>query len=176
MAISGIDCTPDEPVPITPTRLPANETGSSGQLPVWRHSPAKASIRYAPSPGKHRIFIVDEVHMLSKPAFNALLKTLEEPPPRSLFVFATTNPEKIPYTVISRCQRHDLRRLPVAELLARLREVAASEGVEIESSTLSMRLGRLEVVAGDVVERHPVHGDVSGGEVVPLDRAEGAGE
>jgi DNA polymerase-3 subunit gamma/tau len=72
------------------------------------------SIRYAPSPGKHRIYVVDEVHMLSTPAFNALLKTLEEPPPRSLFVFATTNPEKIPYTVVSRCQRHDLRRIPTA--------------------------------------------------------------
>ena len=69
------------------------------------------AIRYAPSPGKHRIYVVDEVHMLSTAAFNALLKTLEEPPPRSLFVFATTNPEKIPFTVISRCQRYDLRRI-----------------------------------------------------------------
>ena len=69
------------------------------------------SIRYAAAPGKYRIFVVDEVHMLSEAAFNALLKTLEEPPPRSLFVFATTNPEKIPFTVLSRCQRYDLRRI-----------------------------------------------------------------
>lgn len=89
------------------------------------------SIRYAPSPGKHRIYVVDEVHMLSVPAFNALLKTLEEPPPRSLFVFATTNPEKIPFTVTSRCQRYDLRRLPAAEIAARLGEVAKAESVTI---------------------------------------------
>ena len=69
--------------------------------------------------------------MLSAAAFNALLKTLEEPPPRSLFVFATTNPEKIPFTVVSRCQRYDLRRLATAEVAARLREVAAEEGLRI---------------------------------------------
>ena len=97
------------------------------------------SIRYAPAPGKWRIYVVDEVHMLSTAAFNALLKTLEEPPPRSLFVFATTNPEKIPYTVISRCQRHDLRRLPAAETIARLREIADAEGIRLsESSLLSL--------------------------------------
>ncbi|MAG30656.1 MAG: DNA polymerase III, subunit gamma and tau [Deltaproteobacteria bacterium] len=72
------------------------------------------SIRYAAAPGKYRIFIVDEVHMLSKSAFNALLKTLEEPPPQSLFIFATTDPDKIPFTVLSRCQRHDLRRIALA--------------------------------------------------------------
>jgi DNA polymerase-3 subunit gamma/tau len=94
------------------------------------------SIRYAPTPGKWRIYVVDEVHMLSTAAFNALLKTLEEPPPRSLFVFATTNPEKIPYTVVSRCQRHDLRRLPAAETIARLREIAAAEGIELSESSM----------------------------------------
>jgi DNA polymerase-3 subunit gamma/tau len=94
------------------------------------------SIRYAPSPGKHRIYVVDEVHMLSVPAFNALLKTLEEPPPRSLFVFATTNPEKIPFTVTSRCQRYDLRRLPTAEVAARLGQVATAEGVTISARSL----------------------------------------
>src|SRR4030095_3957315 len=79
-----------------------------------------AAIRYAAAPGKHRIFVVDEVHMLSAAAFNALLKTLEEPPPRSLFVFATTNPEKIPFTVVSRCQRYDLRRIRTPEIVERL--------------------------------------------------------
>ncbi len=95
------------------------------------------SIRYAPSPGKHRIYVVDEVHMLSTPAFNALLKTLEEPPPRSLFIFATTNPEKIPFTVISRCQRHDLRRIPTADVTATLGEIAQAEGVEISEQSLA---------------------------------------
>jgi DNA polymerase-3 subunit gamma/tau len=94
------------------------------------------AVRYAPSPGKHRIFVVDEVHMLSTAAFNALLKTLEEPPPRSLFVFATTNPEKIPFTVLSRCQRYDLRRIAAREIVARLRHIAGAEGIEISDASL----------------------------------------
>ena len=95
------------------------------------------AVRYAPSPGKHRIFVVDEVHMLSTPAFNALLKTLEEPPPRSLFVLATTNPEKIPFTVVSRCQRYDLRRLAAPEITGRLRSIARAEGIEISDRSLT---------------------------------------
>jgi DNA polymerase-3 subunit gamma/tau len=94
------------------------------------------TVRYAPSPGKYRIFVVDEVHMLSAAAFNALLKTLEEPPPRSLFVFATTNPEKIPFTVVSRCQRYDLRRIAVAEIVDRLRLIAGAEGLEVSDPSL----------------------------------------
>jgi DNA polymerase-3 subunit gamma/tau len=94
------------------------------------------AVRYAPSPGKHRIFVIDEVHMLSTSAFNALLKTLEEPPPRSLFVFATTNPERIPFTVLSRCQRYDLHRLPSAEITSRLRTIAGAEGVQISDASL----------------------------------------
>jgi DNA polymerase-3 subunit gamma/tau len=94
------------------------------------------AVRYAPAPGKHRIFVVDEVHMLSAAAFNALLKTLEEPPPRSLFVFATTNAEKIPFTVLSRCQRYDLRRLLVAEIVERLQAIARAEDVAISEKSL----------------------------------------
>ena len=95
------------------------------------------SIRYAALPGKHRIFVIDEVHMLSTSAFNALLKTLEEPPPRSLFIFATTNPEKIPNTILSRCQRHDLRRIALASVSDRLAEICASEGIEISAGALA---------------------------------------
>ena len=95
------------------------------------------AIRYAPSPGKYRIFVVDEVHMLSAAAFNALLKTLEEPPPRSLFVLCTTNAEKIPFTVVSRCQRYDLRRISVGEIAGRLREIAGAEGFEISAASLT---------------------------------------
>jgi len=94
------------------------------------------AIRYAPSPGKHRIFVVDEVHMLSASAFNALLKTLEEPPPSSLFVLATTNPEKIPSTVVSRCQRHDLRLFTTQEVTDRLKEICRSEKIEISPKSL----------------------------------------
>ena len=94
------------------------------------------AIRYAPSPGKHRIYVVDEVHMLSTAAFNALLKTLEEPPPRSLFVFATTNPEKIPFTVVSRCQRYDLRRIGASEISDRLRLMCQNEKIEVSDTSL----------------------------------------
>jgi DNA polymerase-3 subunit gamma/tau len=94
------------------------------------------AIRYAPTPGKHKIFVVDEVHMLSKAAFNALLKTLEEPPPRSLFLFATTNPEAIPFTVVSRCQRYDLRRIAAAEIHERLRLITEAESVKISDKSL----------------------------------------
>lgn len=94
------------------------------------------SVRYSASPGKYRIFVIDEVHMLSTAAFNALLKTLEEPPPQSLFVLATTNPEKIPYTVISRCQRYDLRQVPVSEIANRLEIVAKSEGAKLSEASL----------------------------------------
>jgi len=94
------------------------------------------AVRYAPSPGKHKIFVVDEVHMLSAAAFNALLKTLEEPPPRTIFVFATTNPEKIPFTVVSRCQRFNLRRIATSEIAARLATIAEAEGIAISEASL----------------------------------------
>jgi DNA polymerase-3 subunit gamma/tau len=94
------------------------------------------SVRYAAAPGKWRIFIVDEVHMLSTAAFNALLKTLEEPPPKSLFVFCTTDPDKVPYTVQSRCQRYDLRRIPTAEVAARLRAIADAEKIGVSEASL----------------------------------------
>jgi len=95
------------------------------------------SIRYAAAPGKYRIYIIDEVHMLSTSAFNALLKTLEEPPPHSLFIFATTNPEKIPFTVLSRCQRHDLRRIALVNVTERLSEICAAEAIEISAAALN---------------------------------------
>ncbi len=94
------------------------------------------AIQYAPSPGKYRIYVVDEVHMLSTPAFNALLKTLEEPPPRSLFLFATTNPEKIPFTVLSRCQRYDLRRIATSTIVERLKAISAAEKIQISDASL----------------------------------------
>ncbi len=95
-----------------------------------------SAIRYAAAPGKYRIFVVDEVHMLSAAAFNALLKTLEEPPARSLFVFATTNPEKIPFTVVSRCQRYDLRRIRTPEIVERLAEITRAESIDVSNKSL----------------------------------------
>ena len=77
--------------------------------------------QYAPSRGRFKVYLVDEVHMLSKPAFNALLKTLEEPPPHVKFIFATTEPQKIPVTILSRCQRFDFRRVSVRVLSEHVR-------------------------------------------------------
>ena len=96
------------------------------------------SVRYAPSTARFKVYIVDEVHMLSTAAFNALLKTLEEPPERVKFVFATTEARKIPVTVLSRCQRFDLRRVDAARLAGHLAAVAAREGATVEADALAL--------------------------------------
>lgn len=93
--------------------------------------------RFAPSKLAYKVFIIDEVHMLSTSAFNALLKTLEEPPARVVFILATTELHKLPATVISRCQRFDFRKIPAAELTARLEGLAKKEGFSVEESVLS---------------------------------------
>jgi len=92
--------------------------------------------RYRPIQARTKVFVIDEVHMLSRNAFNALLKTLEEPPPHVKFVFATTELRKVPITVLSRCQRFDLRRVRVAELHAHFARIAEQEGVTIEAAAL----------------------------------------
>jgi DNA polymerase-3 subunit gamma/tau len=96
------------------------------------------AIRYAPMSARYKVYILDEVHMLSGAAFNALLKTLEEPPPHAKFIFATTEIRKVPVTVLSRCQRFDLRRVEAAVLVRHLESVAANEGVEIEPAALAL--------------------------------------
>jgi|SRR5579884_2179068 len=95
-------------------------------------------VRYRPVSGRYKIYIIDEVHMLSRQAFNALLKTLEEPPPDVKFVFATTEIHKVPLTVLSRCQRFALRRVPQGLLARHYGEIAAREGIEIEPAALSL--------------------------------------
>ena len=97
----------------------------------------RENIRYMPRQGKHRIYIIDEVHMLSKSAFNALLKTLEEPPEHVVFMFATTEPHKVPETIQSRCQRYDFRRIPRHQILHRLKEMVENEQVEISETALA---------------------------------------
>jgi len=89
-------------------------------------------LKYLPSEGKYKIYIIDEVHMLSTAAFNALLKTLEEPPAHVIFVFATTEPQKIPATILSRCQRYDFRRISVPVLTNSIKEIATSEKIDVE--------------------------------------------
>lgn len=95
-------------------------------------------INFAPSQGKYKIYIIDEVHMLSTAAFNALLKTLEEPPPHAIFVLATTEIHKIPATVLSRCQRHEFRRVPVDEIVGQLKRIAKAEKIKVDEDALTL--------------------------------------
>ncbi len=100
------------------------------------------TVKYAPISGKYRIYYIDEVHMLSNAAFNALLKTLEEPPPHVKFIFATTEPQKILPTIISRCQRFDLRRIPTATIAEHLLHIAGKEGLTLsEAAAFSIAKG-----------------------------------
>src|SRR5512140_520946 len=93
-------------------------------------------INFTPSQGRLKVYIIDEVHMLSTPAFNALLKTLEEPPPHAMFILATTEIHKIPATVLSRCQRHEFRRLPVDEIVRQLKLIAKEEKIQADDDAL----------------------------------------
>ncbi len=97
----------------------------------------KEKIVLAPTEGRYKVYIIDEVHMLSTSAFNALLKTLEEPPAHAVFVLVTTEPHRIPATVLSRCQRFDFRRVSFAEITARLRTIAQQDGIQIADTALA---------------------------------------
>ncbi len=95
-------------------------------------------INFSPSQGIYKVYIIDEVHMLSTAAFNALLKTLEEPPPHAIFILATTEIHKIPATVLSRCQRHEFRRVPLGEITRRLSEICKAEKIDVEDGALNL--------------------------------------
>jgi DNA polymerase-3 subunit gamma/tau len=97
----------------------------------------RENVRFAPAASRYKIFIIDEVHMLTREAFNALLKTLEEPPAHVVFIFATTENHKVPATILSRCQCYDFRRISLAQITANLSRVAAAEGITISPSALS---------------------------------------
>jgi len=94
-------------------------------------------INFSPNQGRYKVYIIDEVHMLSTAAFNALLKTLEEPPAHAIFILATTEIHKIPATVLSRCQRHEFRRIPVDDIVTQLKRIAAAEKLEAEPEALT---------------------------------------
>ncbi|NCO42995.1 MAG: DNA polymerase III subunit gamma/tau [Armatimonadetes bacterium CG_4_10_14_3_um_filter_66_18] len=96
----------------------------------------RENVQYAPAEGRYKFYIVDEAHQITKDAFNALLKTLEEPPPYVVFVLATTEPDRLPATILSRCQRFDFKRLSSEKLAAHLTKVAASEGVDIDDAAV----------------------------------------
>ncbi|HZN91665.1 MAG TPA: DNA polymerase III subunit gamma/tau [Myxococcales bacterium] len=104
----------------------------------------RENAKYLPSRDRHKIYIIDEVHMLSAAAFNALLKTLEEPPGHVKFIFATTEPHKLPDTILSRCQRHNFRRIPAARMLERLKEIAKSEKIDISERSLALLVRQSE--------------------------------
>ncbi len=95
-------------------------------------------INFSPNEGRYKIYIIDEVHMLSAGAFNALLKTLEEPPPHAIFILATTEVHKVPATVLSRCQRHEFRLISQSEIVTRLKALAAEEGLRAEEGALQL--------------------------------------
>jgi DNA polymerase-3 subunit gamma/tau len=119
------------------------------------------AVRYASVSARYKIYIIDEVHMLSKSAFNALLKTLEEPPEHVKFLFATTEVEKVPLTVLSRTQRFDLRRIPAEKLAAHFAEVSKAEGVEVDEDALRMIARAAEGSARDglsILDQAIAHG------------------
>jgi len=119
------------------------------------------AVRYASVSARYKIYIIDEVHMLSKNAFNALLKTLEEPPEHVKFLFATTEVNKVPVTVLSRCQRFDLRRIPAEKLAAHFAAVSTAEGVDVEPEALRMIARAAEGSARDglsILDQAIAHG------------------
>ena len=98
----------------------------------------RESVKYAPTKSKYKIYIIDEVHMLTRESFNAFLKTLEEPPEHTIFIFATTDVHKVPLTIISRCQRYDFRRIQLDTIKETLAKIAAAEKIEIDDTTLTI--------------------------------------
>ncbi len=113
------------------TSLDVQEIDGASNRGIDHIRELREAIKFAPARGRYRIYIIDEVHMLTNEAFGALLKTLEEPPPHAVFVFATTDPQKVPPTILSRCQHFSFRRLTVREIVDRLRAIAAAEGIDL---------------------------------------------
>ncbi len=95
-------------------------------------------MKYSPANAKYKVYIIDEVHMLSQGAFNALLKTLEEPPSYVIFILATTEPHKIPATILSRCQRYDFKRVTVKDMTLRMKKICEDEGIDIDDKALNL--------------------------------------
>jgi DNA polymerase-3 subunit gamma/tau len=125
----------------------------------------RENIRYVPSQQKYKVYIIDEVHMLSDSAFNALLKTLEEPPAHAIFIFATTEPHKVPQTVLSRCQRFDFRRIPTTDLIKTIEMIAEKESLNVEREASYILARRADGSLRDVLsllDQVIAYGDESG--------------
>ena len=133
-------------------------------------------LQFLPSSSRYKVYILDEVHMLSSKAWNALLKTVEEPPPHAKFVFATTEMRKVPVTVLSRCQRFELRRVEPEELAAHLAGICGKEGVAVAPEALALIARVAEGSVRDALSlldqaiatgRGPVDGDAGPGDAGP---------
>jgi DNA polymerase III subunit gamma/tau len=134
------------------------------------------AVRYSAVSARYKVYIIDEVHMLTKNAFNALLKTLEEPPPHVKFLFATTEINKVPVTVLSRCQRFDLRRIPADQLTAHFANVVKAEGIEAEAEALALVARAAEGSVRDglsILDQAIAHADLDGGGRVSADQVRG---
>jgi DNA polymerase-3 subunit gamma/tau len=133
------------------------------------------AVRYAAVSARYKIYIIDEVHMLSRNAFNALLKTLEEPPPHVKFLFATTEVEKLPVTVLSRCQRFDLKRIPKPLLEQQFASICRQEGVEAEPEALAIIASAAEGSSRDglsILDQAIAHADLDTGGVITAERVQ----
>ena len=131
------------------------------------------AVRYAAVTARYKIYIIDEVHMMSKPAFNALLKTLEEPPAHVKFLFATTEVEKLPITVLSRCQRFDLRRITTPMLAEHFGKICVGEAVKFDDEALAMIAGAAEGSVRDglsILDQAIAHADLEGEPIVTADK------
>ncbi len=130
-------CTPCQEI-TSGTFLDVQEIDGASNTGVDDVREIRDRAKYMPSGGRYKIYIIDEVHMLSTAAFNALLKILEEPPPHVIFIFATTESHKIPVTILSRCQRYDFRRIPAAKISSALQHIAENEKINVDQETLSL--------------------------------------
>ncbi len=120
------------------TSMDVNEIDGASNRGIDEIRELRENVKFAPASSRHKVYIIDEVHMLTKEAFNALLKTLEEPPAHVIFVFATTETQKVPATILSRCQRFDFRRLSLRHITDNLRQIASSEGIQISDGGLAL--------------------------------------
>jgi len=130
----------------------------------------REKIGFSPTQGRYKVYIIDEVHMLSTAAFNALLKTLEEPPAHAIFILATTEVHKIPATVLSRCQRHEFRRIPVNTIVSLLKGIVKKEKIKIDDETLTLIARQSTGALRDAISL--LDQLASTGEVITLDRAQ----
>ncbi|HOD34724.1 MAG TPA: DNA polymerase III subunit gamma/tau [Syntrophales bacterium] len=120
------------------TSMDVNEIDGASNRGIDEIRELRENVKFAPASSRYKVYIIDEVHMLTREAFNALLKTLEEPPAHVIFVFATTETQKVPATILSRCQRFDFRRLSLKHITGNLRQIASSEGIQISDGGLAL--------------------------------------